>query len=206
MNQIDAILYINLEHRTDRDEHIRCEIHKLCDDESKIHRINAIKRDPGALGCGLSHIKALEYAQSHPEWKTILILEDDFTFGDFTMLELNRYLSHIVTLESYDIGLLSYNAHEFRGGDVSDPLLKKVLYSQTTSSYLISSHYIPTLLQNFTESTTDIQRHGVRHENCIDIYWTRLQPSGNWYALYPAIGYQYENYSDIERKVTNYHC
>jgi hypothetical protein len=109
-------------------------------------------------------------------------------------------------LESYDIGLLSYNAHEFRGGDVSDPLLKKVLYSKTTSSYLISSHYIPTLLQNFTESTTDIQRHGVRHENCIDIYWTRLQPSGNWYALYPAIGYQYENYSDIERKVTNYHC
>jgi len=78
MEYIDAILYINLEHRKDRNEHILNEIHKICTDNSKIHRIDAIKNDNGALGCGLSHIKALEYAVKN-EWKTVLILEDDFT-------------------------------------------------------------------------------------------------------------------------------
>ena len=42
------------------------ELHKICTDDSKIHRIDAIKNDNGALGCGLSHIKALEYALKNP--------------------------------------------------------------------------------------------------------------------------------------------
>ena len=43
MDHIDAILYINLEYRKDRNEHILNEIHKICTDDSKIHRIDAIK-------------------------------------------------------------------------------------------------------------------------------------------------------------------
>jgi len=43
MYHIDAIIYINLEHRTDRNEHVLHEIHKLCTDDSKIHRIVHIK-------------------------------------------------------------------------------------------------------------------------------------------------------------------
>jgi hypothetical protein len=51
-----------------------------------------------------------------------------------------------------------------------------------------------------------MERFGKRHENCIDIYWTKLQPRGHWYGIFPAIGYQYDNYSDIEHRVTSYGC
>lgn len=205
MEHIDAILYINLEHRTDRKEHVLHEIHKICADDSKIHRIDAIRTEPGALGCGLSHIKALEYAMMHSEWKTILILEDDFTFhGNDT--PLSAALHTLLTFSPHmDIGLLSYNHSVLRYEDTS-PSIKRVLYSQTTSSYCIRSSYVPTLLQNMRESTMDMQIRGKTHENCVDIHWTILQPRGHWYALFPAIGYQYDNYSDIEKRITQYGC
>lgn len=205
MEQIDAILYINLAHRTDRKEHVMHEIHKICADDSKVHRIDAILTEPGALGCGLSHIKALEYAMMHPEWKTVLILEDDFTFHGDDTVALSTALRTLLTSPKMEIGLLSYNHSVLRYEDTS-PSIKRVLYSQTTSSYCIHSSYVPTLLQNMRESTTDMRIRGKTHENCVDIHWTILQPHGQWYALFPAIGYQYDNYSDIEKRVTQYGC
>jgi GR25 family glycosyltransferase involved in LPS biosynthesis len=207
MEHIDAILYINLAHRTDRKEHVIHEIRKICVDDSKIHRIDAIRTEPGALGCGLSHIKALEYAMMHPEWKTILILEDDFTFHGDDSAALLRALHALLTFSpTLDMGLLSYNASVLRYGNTSHPLIKRILYSQTTSSYCIRSTYLSTLHQNMQESTMDMIIRGKTHENCVDIHWTTLQPWGQWYALFPAIGYQYDNYSDIEKRVTEYGC
>jgi len=204
MEHIDAILYINLAHRTDRKEHVIHEIHKICGDDSKIHRIDAIRTEPGALGCGLSHIKALEYAMMHPEWRTVLILEDDFTFHGDDTLALSSALRTLL-IPQMDVGLLSYNHSVLRYEDTSTTI-KRVLYSQTTSSYCIRSSYVPTLLQNMRESTMDMLTRGKTHENCVDIHWTTLQPHGHWYALFPAIGYQYDNYSDIEKRVTQYGC
>ena len=205
MEHLDAILYINLAHRTDRKEHVIHEIHKICADDSKIHRIDAIRTEPGALGCGLSHIKALEYAMAHPEWNTILILEDDFTFHGDNTTALSTALRTLLTFSpKVEIGLLSYNDSVLRYEDTS-PSIKRVLYSQT-SSYCIRSSYLPILLQNMRESTMDMIIRGKTHENCVDIYWTSLQPCGHWYALFPAIGYQYDNYSDIEKRVTHYGC
>jgi len=199
---VDAVLYINLAHRTDRKEHLLQELDKWGIPSSMIHRIDAIQRTPGALGCGLSHITALRYAISHPEWKTILILEDDFTFRTH---HINDSLQSLLSLP-FDVGLLSYNTEYIKYEDTIHHSIKKVIYSQTTSSYLICSHYLPTLLQNMLEATYDMERYGKTHENCIDIYWTRLQPGDRWLALFPAIGYQYDNYSDIEQRVTSYGC
>jgi GR25 family glycosyltransferase involved in LPS biosynthesis len=206
MESIDAILYINLAHRTERKEHILLELQKWGVDSSKIHRVDAVHRTPGALGCGLSHIKALTEAFSHPEWNTVLVLEDDFTFhSDYS--EINDKIKHLITSHRFfDIGLLSYNSDYIKYTDTTFPSIKKVVYSQTTSSYIIRRHYIPTLVQNMKGAMYDMERFGKRHENCIDIHWTRLQPNGRWYAIFPAIGYQYENYSDIENRVTSYGC
>lgn len=201
MELIDAILYINLAHRTDRNEHILQEIGKLCGDPTKIHRIDAIRCDEGALGCSLSHIKALRYALEHERWNRVLVLEDDFTFQEVNLEDRIRSL----LLLNIDVGLLSFNHNRFEsikqeGG------IHKVLYSQTTSSYVVTRSYIPTLLENFIESSTDMQHHGKHSENCLDIHWTLLQPNANWYAIVPAIGYQFDNYSDIERQHASYGC
>jgi|UniRef100_A0A6C0DCB6 GR25 family glycosyltransferase involved in LPS biosynthesis len=207
MESIDAILYINLKHRLDRKRHIIEEIHKFCKDDSKIHHIDAIYRNPGALGCGLSHIKALRYALDHPEWNTVLVLEDDFTFHSDSSDEINGSIRSIFKhAPRFDVGLFSYNHHYIRYVDTMNDSVKKVLFSQTTSSYMIRRHYIPDLLQNIQEATYDMERNGKTEKNCIDIYWTKIQPLGNWYALFPAIGYQYGNYSDIEGRVTGYGC
>lgn len=207
MESIDAILYINLAHRTDRKDHILFELQKWGVDSSKIHRVDAIYRTPGALGCGLSHIKALTEAFSHPEWNTVLVLEDDFTFHSNSSSEINDGIKQLLTSHHFfDIGLLSYNSDYVKYTNTPIPSIKKIVYSQTTSSYLIRRHYIPTLLQNIKAATYDMERFGKRHENCIDIYWTKLQPHGQWYAIFPAIGYQYDNYSDIENRITSYGC
>ena len=205
MESIDAILYINLAHRNDRKEHILFELEKCGVDSSKIHRIDAVHRTPGALGCGLSHIKALTEAFSHSEWNTVLILEDDFTFRSDS--EMNNKIKQLCTSHSYfDVGLLSYNPEFVKYRDTNIPSIKKIIYSQTASAYIIRRHYIPTLLQNMKAATYDMERFGKRHENCIDIHWAKLQPSGHWYSIFPAIGYQYDNYSDIEHRITSYGC
>ena len=80
MNTIDAILYINLDHRQDRKKHIEKEISRMEFDPKIVHRISAIyDRMCGHLGCGLSHIKALEVALQN-KWQRVMILEDDFKF------------------------------------------------------------------------------------------------------------------------------
>ena len=218
MNQIDAILYINLEHRTDRKEHILHEIGKLCTDPSKIHRIDAVKRGIGAMGCSMSHRKALQYAQSHPEWNTVLILEDDFTCKYDSLTDIENAIDTFVQgTVDMDMGLLSYNHHCIQSRHGVNPFemtycpqlppsVKRVYYSQTASSYLIRKHYIPVLIQSITDSLFDMIQNGRRHENCFDIYWSRIQPIGKWYAIYPSIGMQYESYSDIEHRTTNYNC
>lgn len=193
---IDAILYINLKHRIDRKRHILHEIRKISN-IINIHRIDAIKRDNGALGCGLSHIKALEYALHH-EWKTVLILEDDFTCKS-SIKDYIRLFEY-----DFDVGLLSHN--ELRYYDTDNEHVKRVIFSQTASAYIIKRDYIPTLLQNMREAMDDMEKNGRRHENCIDIHWNSLQLKDKWYALYPSIGYQYGNHSDIENGFREYGC
>lgn len=205
MNGIDAILYINLEHRTDRNQHILSEIHKVCDDITKIHRIDAIKRTPGALGCGLSHIKAMNYALDHPEWKTVLILEDDFTFCITSSEMINEYLSLLLSqLGDRGCSLLSTNSEYLKTVNTHHPKLKRVLFSQTASGYIIRRSYLPILLQNMKEAMYDMERFGMCHGNCIDIYWNKLQLCDEWYITYPPLGYQYISYSDIQQDVTFY--
>jgi glycosyl transferase family 25 len=207
LDYIDAILYINLEHRKDRNEHILNEIHKICKDESKIHRIDAIKKEVGPLGCSLSHIKTLNYFLEHPEWNSVLVLEDDFTFKSNDSEKINNIISVLMrSLPNYDMILLSYNDYHLKYQDTSSFFIKKVLYSQTTSSYIINKNYVNTLIKNFKESSSDMENNGLKSDNCLDVYWSKLQPNDNWYAIFPAIGYQYANYSDIENKFCNYRC
>ena len=207
MEHIDAVLYLNLEHRTDRKEHVLREIHKMGVDDSKIHRINAIRAEPGILGCGQSHRNAVEYAIAHPEWNRILVLEDDFTFRSDSSHEIQEAISLLCTMTpACDVALLSHNHTNLQCVSTTHPSIKKVLYSQTASSYLFTRAYAPVLLQNFNEGLTDMIRQGRKHENCIDIHWTRLQPHATWYTIVPALGYQYQNYSDIEHRATNYGC
>jgi GR25 family glycosyltransferase involved in LPS biosynthesis len=206
MNNIDAIIYINLEHRKDRNEHILQEIKKLCNDESKIHRINAIyKFRDGALGCSMSHIKAIEYILEHPEWNNCLILEDDFTFNSDNINENNKILSNVFKeFPNFDCVNLSYTETKLKYENTHIENVKKAIFCLTAAAYIVPKHFLPKILENFRNSVNDRISNGSSDNNCIDVYWCELMKKSNWYIIKPRLGYQYNNFSDIEKQILNY--
>lgn len=208
LDYIDLILYINLDHRTDRKQHILHEITKIDPMLSKVHRIDAVyNQSNGALGCTMSHIKALEFFIENTEWNNCIIFEDDFTFASNYVFEINdRILYLLDRLPNFDILLLSTGLDNLITISTVDSCIKKVISSQTASGYIINKKYAKILLDNFKESSRLMIEHGKKEEWCLDQYWKRLMSDGNWYTYKDRIGYQYENYSDIEKKSVNYNC
>lgn len=204
---IDAILYINLEHRNDRNEHCLNEIKKIDPLLSKVHRINAVhNRKNGALGCSLSHIKALELFIDNPDWKNCLILEDDFTFLSDNNDDINKSILYLLNnCDNYDVILLGIGVDGLKYENYNE-YIYKITSAQTTSGYIFSRKYVYTLLANYTKSSDNMINYGWKSEWCLDQYWKKLMPYSNWYSLKKRIGYQYNNYSDIENKNTEYNC
>jgi GR25 family glycosyltransferase involved in LPS biosynthesis len=156
----------------------------------------------GALGCTKSHIKALEEFEKNPKWKTCIIFEDDFTFRSDNKEENNTQLANCFQ-ESWDIILLGYNALESQ--DIDNTNVKKVISAQTSSGYCVHKKFVHILKNNFKESEHSIESIGqVIHWNALDIYWKNIQPQHNWFTTIPSLGYQYSNYSDIEKKIVDY--
>ena len=161
MDNIDIIFYINLLSRPDRKEHFMNEITKLTDDMTKIHRIDAVYNDIGALGCTQSHIKALELFIANPEWKTCLIFEDDFTFRsndpDVNNSLLTTLFKEIPDIECFNLAASPYS---IKYAPTSNENIKKALSIQTTSGYGVAKSFALTLLQNYIESKEMILTHG----------------------------------------------
>jgi len=217
MESIDVVFYINLAHRTDRDEHFLSEIQKLCPKKSlsKVRRIDAIRNNIGSLGCALSHVKALKEFDAHPEWNTCIVFEDDYTFHSDDLEENNRLIRNtMIQYPEWNVITLAFNPNNsdgterFRTVDTPFPSIKKVLKQQTASGYILTRKYLPILAKNFVEAAEGLWQNGHCHEFCLDQHWQLLQsqPQSQWYCIYPALGYQYGNYSDIERHHTEYKC
>lgn len=203
MENIDAILYINLDHRTDRNEHIRGEIKHIDPTFSKTHRVSGVHvPNHGALGCSTSHCNALTMIMQHTEWNTCMILEDDFTFSS-PLDAVNQIDTLFKELPIFDVFLLAYNNVHMNS---ISTFINRVYSSQTTSGYIIQREYVSTLLDNFTTSRDHLKQFGPSHAMCLDQYWKQLMPIDRWYTLSKRIGYQYMNYSDIEQKVVYYRC
>ena len=80
MEILKHTLYINLDYRTDRLEHVQEELDKIGIKESA-ERFPAVKMEKGNVGCTLSHIKCIDLAKSRG-WPYVFICEDDITFTD----------------------------------------------------------------------------------------------------------------------------
>jgi GR25 family glycosyltransferase involved in LPS biosynthesis len=77
INRLDAIIYINLENRSDRKNLLMSELNKLDTDMSKVHKVSGVYMPKnGHKGCIQSHILALNMIKMN-KWDRVLILEDD---------------------------------------------------------------------------------------------------------------------------------
>jgi GR25 family glycosyltransferase involved in LPS biosynthesis len=149
----------------------------------------------------MSHLKCLEIAKSK-NWDHLLILEDDITFLDPKVFvnQLNKFLS---LQKDYDVLLVA-------GNNVSDykkigDYCVKVTKCQTTTGYLVKNHYFDTLIQNYKEGIQNLMKNQDKPGLfAIDQYWFKLQGQHKWYLIIPLTVTQREDYSNIEKRHTNY--
>ncbi len=209
MDWIDAILYINLDYRTDRNEKIHNELKKMNVDFNKVKRVDAVlEKQCGHLGCGKSHIKCLEMAIVN-NWDNVLILEDDFMFTE-SLANVNKGFTQIKKLE-WDVILLAIGHNKIV--DSSYPFLSKIISATTTSGYIVRKHYYATLLANFKEAVSimegEVEKHiakcikedkpvtKLNYCRAIDQHWHSLQKKNIFYSFKPVLGNQGNNiYSD----------
>ena len=208
LDYIDAILYINLEHRHDRNDHCLNEIRKIDPLLTKTYRIDAVyNKSNGALGCTLSHIKAIQLFLDNPTWNNCIIFEDDFTFTSSDIVHINNSLLYLFdNSPDFDVLLLGLGCTNLKTVSTKNSNINKVESSQTCSGYLLTKKYANVLLSNFITSSNNMKEFGWKSELCADQYWKQLMPVANWYVLKNRIGYQYGNYSDIENTFTDYKC
>ena len=201
MNSISDIThayYINLDSRTDRKEHVEEQMSLI---GIQAERFKAIKLPNGAIGCSMSHLKLLETAKAN-NWPHILIVEDDIKFlnPELFKFQLNTFLSNH---KGWDVVLL--------GGNNIPPYKKiddtcvKITSCQTTTGYLVNGHYISILINNFRNGINKLLESPHLHiMYAIDKFWFRLQRSHNWFLIIPLTVTQREDYSDIEKRTTDY--
>lgn len=172
----------------------------------KGERINAVKSKQGAIGCTLSHIRCLELAKQR-NYEYVCIMEDDilFTNPEVFKQQIKKFSENSEI--NWDVLLI--------GSNVVPPYQKiegdycvRILNAQTTLSYIVKKEMYDILIENFKESAKLQMQNSVAQNTynpyAIDLYWKKLQYQYYWYIITPLTVTQFENYSDIEGKVTNY--
>jgi len=201
MNSISDIkhaFYINLPSRPDRKQHVENQLKSI-----GIHadRFNAIKMQNGAIGCSMSHLKIIETAKSN-NWEHVLIVEDDILFTNPSLFknQFNKFLSNN---KDFDVVLIAGN--NMPPFTKMDDTCVKVSRCQTTTGYLVQQHYYDTLIKNYKEGILYLMKEPNNHRiYAIDKYWFKLQATDNWLLIIPLSVTQREDYSDIEKRPTNY--
>ena len=199
MDILQNTFYINLEHRTDRLEHVQNELKKI---GIKGERFNAIKTKSGAVGCTLSHIKCLELAKER-NYEEVFICEDDITFTNPKLFleNLQKFCNNDDIM--WDVLII--------GGNNVPPYKQyydycaRIFNCQTTTGYIVKQDFYDIIIKNFKEGLFNLMKNPEnKREYAIDIYWKKLQMENFWYMITPPTVTQYTNYSDIEGRETHY--
>ena len=188
----------SLDSRRDRKIHVE---QQLASVGLPINRFNAIRLANGALGCSMSHLKCLQLAKA-ANWPHVLICEDDIKFLNTDVFEdqLDGFLSNNA---DWDVILIAgNNMPPYR---VHDDFSVQVSHCQTTTGYIVKHNYYDRLIQNIKEGIHHLMMEPHKHMFfAIDKYWLQLQKEDKWFLIVPLTVVQRVDYSDIERRMTNY--
>lgn len=190
---IEKVIYINLEKRKDRKESIE-KVLLLYFPPEKIIRLNAIYENPGYVGCSKSHINAIKLAIEN-NWNNCLIVEDDMIWNDF-----DKGYSILTELIKNKFDIILFGATFFSFNSTT----LKLNYGKSRTAYLISQHYYEVLLKNFEEGLDELITNKNYTSYAGDVYWRKLQEKDNWFLVSPALSIQKNDYSDIQKRNTNY--
>jgi GR25 family glycosyltransferase involved in LPS biosynthesis len=134
----------------------------------------------------------------------VLIVEDDITFLNVETFRnsFNAFLQKRGS-GSWDVILLAGN--NMPPYTRVDENSIQVTRCQTTTGYLVNGHYIQKLMENVKMGLHNLLKYPKHHSlYAIDKFWQELQKVDKWFLITPITVVQKEDYSDIEKKVTNY--
>ena len=140
--------------------------------------------------------------QKKNNFSHILICEDDIEFlnKELFISQLNKFLK---TITDWDVILLAGN-NMIPYIPVNDNCIK-VQNCQTTTGYLVKNDYYDKLINNYKEGINLFMKNPDKGKlYSIDKYWLNLQKEDNWYLITPLSVVQRIDYSDIEKKRTNF--
>lgn len=198
IKDIRYIWYINLLSRPDRKQHVETQLSSIGVFGT---RFDAIKMKNGAIGCSMSHLKILQNAKQN-NLDHVMIVEDDilFTNPSLFVTQINNVLTNH---NDFDVLLIAGN--NMPPYSIIDKSCVKVTRCQTTTGYLVKNHYYDTLIQNYKDGILHlIKKPSLHTMYAIDKYWFNLQIKDKWYLITPLTVTQREDYSDIEKRQTNY--
>lgn len=208
MDSIDKVYFINLNHRSDRYAEFINWAYGSGLPESKLERIEAVYT-PGAgiFGCLASHVKTLQTFLAS-EHKICMVCEDDFMPLDISTF-WDNYERIFKDGVQFDVVMPTYN--ELKSEEGPTPYLKKMLYSLSSSCYLITREFAPKLLEVWTKALrSTLERLPCPtlqlEEFFIDVVWMPLMRESRWYCFYPRIGKQRVSFSDVQGHMTSYVC
>jgi hypothetical protein len=207
MNLFANTIYINLEHRTDRNAEIIKEL-----DELHIHnpvRMNGmlLKTGNGAIGCSMSHIKCLELAKKE-KYPYVFICEDDFKCINKKMFlqQIKKFEENSVTDKiDWDVLLIGGNNCAKYHIPPKVDYCVMIENSQTTIGYVVKDYMYDIMITNFKEGITKLMTDPKNErEFACDIYWKKLQKEYRWYLIVPLTITQNASYSDVVKHNVNY--
>lgn len=198
MNELDKIIIINLDERTDRWFFCKNQIKNY--GLNNVQRFSAVKNNEGFIGCMLSHIKALELLLKENEDsnfdKTYLILEDDFFFSDSREnIEHNLKPLFYEYQDIWDVFLLSRTYEQYDKIRVNN--YYKLKKSNSTCGYIMKSYMVPIILENFKNNL-------LVNRLPIDVSWYPLFIRYNFFTTKVPIIKQLNSLSAIENKTFTY--
>ena len=168
----------------------------------EVERFNAIRHaEHGAIGCSMSHMRCIQLAKQRG-WDHVLVCEDDVLFTNVPLF-LTQLAKFMATVPHWDVVLLAgNNIPPFR---VVNDACVQVGACQTTTAYIVQSHYYDTLIANYREGINKLMRNPLQKPAyAIDRYWFELQRRDRWFLITPLSVVQRDDYSDIEQRFTNY--
>jgi glycosyl transferase family 25 len=196
---IDKIIYINLNRRTDRRYEIEQELNNF---GLEYDRFEAIETPSyGTLGCFKSHLSVLKIAKER-NYKNILILEDDFMFL-VSKEQFEQNLSDFFSLNlPFDVCMISYNIKKSQ--QLENNIVDKIIEAQTASGYIVNNHYYDKLIQLYEQTLPLLEQTHAEWIYACDQIWKQYQPNDYWYYFKTRLGKQRPSYSDNTEKFENY--
>lgn len=196
---IEKIIYINLNKRQDR----RIEIEsQLNDFNLEYERFEAIERDPGIVGCLISHLSVIKIAKERG-YKNILILEDDFQFlvsKEVLEEELNKIFNNKINFDVFFLETGIYETEEI----IDFPFVKRVIRSTSAPAYIVNYHYYDEIINLYEWALPLLENTGFHWLYANDKCWEYLQKKDNWLIFTKKIGKQRAGYSDNSKSYVDY--